>query len=98
MKNPSPAGPCYEQPADQEASTDQNVRTTWNRSSPVVDFRTILKETQNEQLNEANDQKIRAHNLIIEMDKDRIMQNLTNLKNHANFKGISVTEDYTVAE
>ena len=33
-----------------------------------------------------------------EEEKDRIIQNLTNLKGQANFKGISVTEDYTIAE
>ena len=33
-----------------------------------------------------------------EADKDRIMQNLTKLKDQANYKGMSVTEDYTVTE
>ena len=31
-------------------------------------------------------------------DKEKIMQNLSNLKDKADFKGISVTEDYTPAE
>ena len=31
-------------------------------------------------------------------DKDKLIQNLTNLKGQANYKGISVAEDYTVAE
>jgi hypothetical protein len=123
----------------------------------MTDFRTIIKETQNEQINEANDQKVRARNLIIhgvqddsnvdqatrknddqafvqsllltitlndlpykslqrigkpqpdrkrplmlvlnnELDKEKILQNLTKLKDQMKFKGVSVTEDYTIAE
>ena len=36
--------------------------------------------------------------LSSEFDKDRVLQNLTNLKNQASFKGVSITEDYTAAE
>ena len=122
-----------------------------------IDFRLILNETKNEQLNEANDQKVRACNIIIhgvtedpqpetmgskkeqderyvqtlfscmsvtrnfrsvhrigkpetgknrpikvimnnEEDKNVIMRNLTNLKNQADYKGVSIAEDYTITE
>ena len=33
-----------------------------------------------------------------EGDEDRLLQNLTKLKDQVNYKGISITEDYTVAE
>ena len=33
-----------------------------------------------------------------EVDKEKIMQNLSNLRDKTEFKGISVTEDYTLAE
>ena len=33
-----------------------------------------------------------------ELDKEKIMQNLTKLKDQIQFKGVSVTEDYTIAE
>ena len=33
-----------------------------------------------------------------EADKQRIMENLPKLKDKAEFKGISITEDYTLAE
>ena len=116
-----------------------------------------MQETQNEQLNEANDQKVRAKNIIIhgvgedpnaekttakkkdedfannllkalkienltfksvhrigkpdpekkrpmmlmlssESDKDKILASLTNLRNQVEYKGVSVTEDYTLTE
>ena len=152
----NPSKPSDVQNADNEEG--ENLTTcAWNVRAPVQDFRAILKETQTEQLNEANDQKIRARNLIIhgvqedsdaeatvrkskdqnfigsflqtiglndisyktvirigkaipdkkrpimlvlnsEFDKDRILKSLTSLKDQADFKGISITEDYTVAE
>ena len=33
-----------------------------------------------------------------ESDKDKILANLTNLKNQIEYKGVSVTEDYTLTE
>ena len=140
-------------------STNAVETTTqpWNRTPPVVDFRAIMQETQNEQLNEANDLKVRAKNIIIhgvgedsnaekttakkkdedfannllkamkienltfrsvhrigkpdpekkrpmmlmlssESDKDKILASLTNLRNQVEYKGVSVTEDYTLTE
>ena len=141
------------------ASVTEIQGSPWNRPPPAgaVNLRAIMKETQNEQLNEANDQKVRARNLIIhgvaedpnaekvvakqhdeafvqkllgamtisdltfktvhrigkpqpdkkrplmvmmnsEADKERIMSSLTNLKDQEDYKGISVTEDYTITE
>ena len=123
----------------------------------VADFRSIIHEQQKEQLNEVNDQRSRARNIIVhgveeevdanktpfkkkeeeftkklletmgindlvfksvhrigkphpekkrpimlmmnsEADKQRIMENLPKLKDKADFKGISITEDYTLVE
>ena len=33
-----------------------------------------------------------------EDDKNKIMLNLSNLKNQSSYKGISITEDYTITE
>ena len=48
------------------ASVTEIQGSPWNRPPPAgaVNLRAIMKETQNEQLNEANDQKVRARNLI----------------------------------
>ena len=137
--------------------TVETTAQAWNRTPPIVDFRAIMQETQNEQLNEANDQKVRAKNIIVhgvaedlnaektaakkkdedfannllkamkienimfksvhrigkpnpekkrpmmlmvnsESDKDKILANLTNLRNQIEYKGVSVTEDYTLTE
>ena len=123
----------------------------------AIDFRVIMQDQRNQQINEENDQRTRARNIIIhgvgedvdadktqmkkkdeefvnsllrsmtvndveiksvnrigvkspekkrpmlvlmntEADKDRIIQNLTKLKGQENYKGVSITEDYTVAE
>ena len=147
----------HQQPAAPAKKTDVNgAANPWNQAPQAVDFRTILQETQNEQLNEANDQKIRAKNVIIhgvdedtnaekeiskkkdedfvkkfltvvstdvkyksiyrlgkpdptkkrpmmlqlenEADKDKIMMNLQSLKGKTEYKGVSITEDYTVTE
>ena len=147
----------HQQPAAPAKKTDVNgAANPWNQAPQAVDFRTILQETQNEQLNEANDQKIRAKNVIIhgvdedtnaekeiskkkdedfvkkflavvstdvkyksiyrlgkpdptkkrpmmlqlenEADKDKIMMNLQSLKGKIEYKGVSITEDYTVTE
>ena len=148
----------HQQPVEPAKKSDFNgTSNPWNQAPQAVDFRTILQETQNEQLNEANDQKIRAKNIIIhgvvedtnaekeitkkndedfvknfltivttdnvkyksiyrlgkpdptkkrpmmlqlesEADKDKIMMNLQNLKGKTEYKGVSITEDYTVTE
>ena len=158
-KHVAPETPMHEQITDDISNIDQNQnQPAWNIPRPAMtDFRTIIKETQNEQMNEANDQKVRARNLIIhgvqddsnvdqatrknddqafvqsllltitlndlpykslqrigkpqpdrkrplmlvlnnELDKEKILQNLTKLKDQMKFKGVSVTEDYTIAE
>ena len=158
-KHVAPETPMHEQITDDTSNSDQNQnQPAWNIPRPTMtDFRTIIKQTQNEQMNEANDQKVRARNLIIhgvqddsnvdqatrkkddqafvqsllltitlndlpykslqrigkpqpdrkrplmlvlnnELDKEKILQNLTKLKDQMKFKGVSVTEDYTIAE
>ena len=145
-------------PAASANTNDINGTTNqWKQAPPAVDFRAIMLETKNEQLNEANDQKVRAKNIIIhgvgedsnaekatakkndeefvkkflntvttdnvkyksvhrlgqpdpvkkrpimlmlesEEDKDKVLKKLTNLKDKEEYKGVSVTEDYTVTE
>ena len=150
-------GPWYTPPANTRDTEDVTESQPGNQHPAVADFRTIIQEQQKEQLNEVNDQKARARNIIIhgvvedadadktlskkrdedfvnnllqsmsisevtfksvhrigrpqsekkrpilvvtntDGDKEKIMQNLSNLKDKADFKGISVTEDYTPAE
>ena len=145
-------------PAVSANMNDVNGTTNqWKQAPPAVDFRAIMQETKNEQLNEANDQKVRAKNIIIhgvgedssaekatakkndeefvkkflntvttdnmkyksvhrlgkpdpvkkrpimlmlesEEDKEKVLMKLTNLKDKEEYKGVSVTEDYTVTE
>ena len=154
-QTPLVTGPWHTQsgePSENEGSS----QTTAHPVTPV-DFRTIIQEQQKQQIDEVNDQRSRARNVIIhgvkevtdadkteakkgdedfvknllramaieelnvksvnrigmknpekkrpllvvmnnEADKDKLLQNLTRLKDQENFKGISVTEDYTVAE
>ena len=150
MSRQAPAAPVNTK--DVNDTTNQ-----WKQAAPAVDFRAIMLETQNEQLNEANDQKVRAKNIIIhgvdevanaekatakkndedfvkrflstvttdnvkyksvhrlgkpdpakrrpimlmlesEAEKDKVMMKLPNLKDKAEYKGVSITEDYTVTE
>ena len=56
----------HQQPTEPAKKSNVNdAANPLNQAPQAVDFRTILQETQNEQLNEANDQKIRAKNIII---------------------------------
>ena len=64
LKNPFSKPPDEQNADDDEVENNLSVGA-WGVRAPIEDFRAILKETQNEQLNEANDQKIRARNLII---------------------------------
>ena len=156
LKNTSPSGPWHMQNADDGRGEDVNTQSTIQPAA-AIDFRLIMQDQQNQQINEVNDQRTRARNIIIhgvdedadadktqtkkkdeefvnsllqsmtvndlafksvnrigiknadkkrpmlvlmnsEADKDRIIQNLTKLKGQENYKGVSVTEDYTVAE
>ena len=136
------------------AAVSQSGCTSPSKASIPTDFRTILKETENEKLKEENDQRARACNLIIhgvaedgensltaadeiyvsnlltalsvngvtakavhrigkqndnkkrplkvimrsEHDKEKVMSNLTNLKDKAIYKGMSISADYTINE
>ena len=138
-------------------SVTNNTNANKVSTSPVVsDFRSIINEQRNIELNEAKDKKIRAANVIIhgvtepdssdkdqckkfnedfvsdflqtvgvnvssktiyrlgkadssknrpiklitggESEKDDIMNNLKKLKNVEKYRGISITEDYTINE
>ena len=155
LKNALPSRPWHMQNADGGREEDANTQST-TQPAATIDFRSIIQDQQNQQINEVNDQRSRARNIIIhgveedadadktqtkkkdeefvnslirsmtvdvafksvnrigmrnpdkkrpmlvlmnsEADKDRIIQNLTKLKGQENYKGVSVTEDYTVAE
>ena len=140
-----------------DSSENEGNSLTTIQPVAAVDFRSIIQEQQKQQIDEVNDQRSRARNIIIhgvkevaeaerteakkmdeefvnnllqsmavenmtfksvnrigaknpekkrplllvlnnDGDKDKLIQNLTNLKGQVNYKGISVTEDYTVAE
>ena len=157
LNKPPTRGPWYTPPANNGDEEDDTEPQPGSQHPAVVDFRTIIQEQQKEQLNEVNDQRARARNIVIhgvaedadadktlskqrdedfvknlfrsmtisdlafktvhrigrpqpdkkrpimvimntEVDKEKIMQNLSNLRDKTEFKGISVTEDYTLAE
>ena len=77
----------HQQPIEPAKKSNANdAANPWNQAPQAVDFRTILQETQNEQLNEANDQKIRAKNIIIHgVDEDSTADNETSKKNDEDF-------------
>ena len=155
-KQSSPSGAWHLQ-RDGDSSENEGIAQTTIQPVAAVDFRTIIQEQQKQQIDEVNDQRSRARNIIIhgvqevtdaekteakkvdeefvknllssmaiddltfksvnrigmksqekkrpvllvmhsEGDKERLLQNLTKLKDQVNYKGISITEDYTVAE
>ena len=142
--------------AESVAKSTVNVRPTGAGSPEVNDFRAIMNEQRNMELNEANERKSRASNIIIhgvsesgkpdkdetkkhdvdfiqeflrvigvnatikstfrlgkpddakkrpikvitanENEKDMIMANLKRLKDQDAYRGISITDDYTINE
>ena len=148
----------HQPPAEPATTKDANgAAKQWSQIPAAVDFRAVMQEAQNDQLNEANDQKVRAKNIIIhgvdedvnaekatakkndedfvkrflstvttdnvkyksvhrlgkpdpakkrpimlmlesEAEKNNVLMKLPNLKDKAEFKGVSITEDYTVTE
>ena len=139
-----------------DVSSEQEA-ASFTQTPATIDFRSIIQEQQKQQIDEVNDQRSRARNVIIhgvteandaqrteakkldedfakgllrsldidelkfksvnrigmkspekkrplllimnsEGEKDKLLQSLTKLKDKADYKGISVTDDYTIAE
>ena len=86
-----------------EASSDDN---TENKNDVVAVYKLLqairvpVSSKASIRIRKGETNKIRPMKVIFKNkeDKERVMNNLANLKNQSTYKGVSITEDYTLAE